>query len=65
MCAAHRWSQEEELFAASTTDGGRILGDAAEGDLDPATLLVGELSVVLGRRIRDKADLNKKCAADC
>ena len=65
MGRAHRWGQEKELFAASTTDGGCILGDAAEGDFDPATLLVGELSAVLGRRIRDKSDLNEKCAADC
>jgi hypothetical protein len=62
---AHRWGQEEELFAAGTTDGGRIVGDAAKGDLDPATLLLRELSVVLGRRIRDKSDLDEKCAADC
>lgn len=64
MGRAHRRGQEDELFAAGTTDGGRILGNAAKGDLDPATLLLGKLSVVLGRRIRDEADLDEKCAAD-
>lgn len=65
MCGAYRWGQEEEILAAGTADGGRIVSDAAKGDFNPATLLLGELSVVLGWRVRDESDLDEKRAADC